>query len=105
MNLQELQKMTVVKLREEAMKFPDIKGASGMKKEQLVSLLCEKLGIVVEKKKAVEPATKFSAKQAIKKFKAMKKEALTKEDFVALSLCRKKIRTQKRHLRRLLKQA
>jgi hypothetical protein len=105
MTLQELQKMTVVKLREEAMKFPDIKGASAMKKDALIALLCEKLGIHVETRKAAAPATKLSAKKMIKELKAKKKEALEKQDYGALALCRKKIRTQKRHLRRLLKPA
>lgn len=105
MTLQELQKMTVVKLREEAIKFPDIKGASAMKKDQLIALLCEKLGIEPEKKKAAAPATKLSVKKTIKELKAMKKEVLAKQDYGALALCRRKIRTQKRHLRRLLKQA
>jgi RAB protein geranylgeranyltransferase component A len=43
MNYQDLEKMTVVKLREEASKLEDVKGVSGMKKEELIHLLCEKL--------------------------------------------------------------
>ena len=45
MDLKELEKMTVVKLREEAAKYEDVKGAIGMSKEQLIDLLCGKLGI------------------------------------------------------------
>jgi hypothetical protein len=105
MTLQELQKMTVVKLREEAMKHPDVTGASGMKKDQLIALLAEKLGIETEKKKAAIPATKFSIKKSLKDLKAMKQEAIEKQDKNAVSLCRKKIRTQRRHLRKMLKRA
>lgn len=104
MTLEELKKMTVVKLREEAMKYPDVKGASGMKKDELISLLCEKLGIESEEKKTVAPATKLSIKQHLKELKSRKQEAITKKDKAAVALARNKIRTQKRHLRRILKQ-
>jgi cell division protein FtsX len=104
MTLQELKKMTVVKLREEAMKYPDVKGASAMKKDELIALLCEKLGIEVETKKAAVPATKVTVKEALKKLKAAKQEAHEKQDYSGVSLCRRKIRTQKRHLRRLMRQ-
>ena len=104
MTLQELKKMTVAKLREEAMKYPDVVGASSMKKDDLVALLCEKLGIATEEKKATVPATKLTIKQQIKELKHLKQEAIAKKDKAAVLLCRQKIRTQKRHLRRILKQ-
>lgn len=104
MTLQELKKMTVVKLREEAMKYPDVKGASAMKKDDLIALLCEKLGIEPDKKKIVPPATKLSIKQQIKELKNMKQEAIARKDKAEVALYRQKIRTQKRHLRRILKQ-
>lgn len=104
MTLQELKKMTVVKLREEAMKYPDVKGASAMKKDDLIALLCEKLGIEPEEKKIVPPATKLSIKQQIKELKNMKQEAIARKDKAEAALYRQKIRTKKRHLRRILKQ-
>lgn len=104
MTLQELKKLTVIKLREEAMKYPDVKGTSGMKKDELIALLCEKLGIEPEKKKAAVPATKLSTKQLIKELKNLKQEAIAKKDKAAVELYRQKIRTQRRHLRRILRQ-
>lgn len=104
MTLEELQKMTVIKLREEAMKFPDVKGASGMKKDDLIALLCEKLDIKTKEKKPAAPATKLSTKQQLKELKILKQEAIAKKDRAAVTLYRQKIRTQKRHLRRILKQ-
>lgn len=105
MTLEELRKMTVVKLREEAMKYPDVKGTSGMKKDQLVALLAEKLGIETEEHEAPAPATKLSVKKKIKELKQLKREAIEKNDRAMVSLCRQKIRTQKRHLRKILGQS
>ena len=45
MEYKELEKMTVVKLREEAAKFEDVKGTHGMPKDQLLDILCEKYKI------------------------------------------------------------
>jgi cell division protein FtsX len=105
MTLEELRKLTVVKLREEAMKFPDVKGVSALKKDQLVELLCEKLGIEQEKKPAAVPKTKILEKRAIKELKALKQEAIAKKDYKTVMLCRRKIRTHKRHLRKLIREA
>jgi len=45
MEYKELEKMTVVKLREEAAKFEDIVGTHGMHKDQLLDILCQKYNI------------------------------------------------------------
>jgi protein-arginine kinase activator protein McsA len=100
--LPELRKMTVVKLREEAMKFPDVKGVSAMKKDQLIDLLCKKLGIEKKKKRIIPPKDKLAVKKTIRELKVLKQEALAKKDYEMAMLCRRKIRTQKRHLRKLL---
>ena len=50
MELKDLEKMTVTKLREEVGKFEDVKGVSGMKKDQLIDVMCEKLEIHRPKK-------------------------------------------------------
>lgn len=100
--LPELRKMTVVKLREEALKFPDVKGVSAMKKDQLIDLLCKKLGIEKKKKRIIPAKDKFAVKKTIRELKVLKQEALVKKDYEMAMLCRRKIRTQKRHLRKLL---
>ena len=42
MDLHELEKKTVNDLRDMAAKYEDIKGVSGLKKDQLLEILCEK---------------------------------------------------------------
>lgn len=105
MTLEELEKMTVVKLREEAMKFPDVKGVSAMKKEQLIDLLCEKLGVEKRKRPVAAPPVKQDIKKKIRELRALKHEAMEKKDYETAFLLRKKIRTQKKKLRKLLKSA
>ena len=41
MEINDLEKMTVTKLREEVGKFDDVKGVSGMKKDQLIDIIVE----------------------------------------------------------------
>jgi hypothetical protein len=45
MEWKDLEKMTVLKLREEALKFPQIKNVHGKNKEQLMDEVAEALGI------------------------------------------------------------
>ena len=45
MEWKDLEKMTVLKLREEALKFPEIKNVHGKNKEQLLAEVADVLGI------------------------------------------------------------
>ena len=45
MEWRDLEKMTVLKLREEALKFPQIKGVHGKHKEDLMEEIAQALGI------------------------------------------------------------
>ena len=45
MEWRDLEKMTVLKLREEALKFPEIQGVHGKNKEQLMDEIANLLGI------------------------------------------------------------
>ncbi len=45
MEWKDLEKMTVLKLREEALKFPQIEGVHGKNKEQLMDEIAKALGI------------------------------------------------------------
>ena len=45
MEWRDLEKLTVLKLREEALKFPQIKGVHGKNKEQLMDEIADALGI------------------------------------------------------------
>jgi len=66
MEYKELIKMTVPHLREEAKKL-DLKGTSGMKKEELIDVIMEKLGIEAPKKKSKEKRAAALGKKTIKK--------------------------------------
>ena len=60
---QEILKMTVPKLREEAMKIENISGVHGMNKSTLIEVLFEVNGIEIEKKrKAVDKQAKVKVK-------------------------------------------
>ena len=45
MDLHEIEHKTVNDLREMAKEYDDIEGASGLKKQELLEILCGKLGI------------------------------------------------------------
>ena len=45
MELRDLEKMTVLKLREEALKYPQIQGVHGKQKEQLLEEIAKALGL------------------------------------------------------------
>ena len=86
-----LDKMTVVELREAAKnEIPDITGVSGMKKDQLLTIMKEARGIVDE-----APAKKMKAKKA--KIAGPKKEMSVKamkEELVRLRAERASIRNE-----------
>jgi protein-arginine kinase activator protein McsA len=96
--------MTVAKLREEAQKFPDVKGITAMRKEELIELLCEKLGIQPERKTAA-PADKGALKKRIREYKVKRNEALAQKDYKEAALYRRRIHSYKRRLRRAIKEA
>ncbi len=105
MTLQELQKMTVVKLRQEAMQHGGIAGVSGMSKAQLVEALAGFLGIDT-KTPARAAQMKISGdkavlKKEIRSLKDTRDEALAVNDANSLNRARLDIKKRKRALRRL----
>jgi excinuclease UvrABC helicase subunit UvrB len=101
MNFEELKKMTIVKLREKAQEFPDVKGTSGMKKNELIDLLCEKLNIEKVVKAVKVPANKQELKKRIQELKTKKEEALSQKDYKAAAILRRRIHVYKHHLRKM----
>ena len=105
MTLQELQKMTVVKLRQEAMQRGGISGVSGMSKSELVEALADQLGIDMEAPARLVSATisgdKAILKSEIRTLKTARDEALADGDASALDRARTDIKRRKRALRRL----
>jgi uncharacterized membrane protein len=109
-----LQKLTRTKLIEEAKKYPDITGAHGMTKEQLVEALSDVKkaagewveAVEEEKKKPVEKLEKTTVdktalKRQIKILKKQREEALASGDSKALAQARAGINRLKGRLRRM----
>ena len=104
MELKDLLKMTVVKLREEAHKFEDIKGAIGMTKEQLIDILCDKHGI--PKKKALPKGIgRHALKEKIRKMRARRDEVLGTGDRKKIVLHRRRLKSLRRRLRKVIELA
>lgn len=109
MELRDLQKMTVVKLREEALNMGGFTGVHGMKKQELIEALAPKFGIDLEAAvKAVREkfaGDKSAMKREIQNLKAQRDMALEEHDLAAVAVARKGIKTYKRALRRMAKAA
>ena len=104
MELNDLAKMTVVKLREEAHKFEDIKGAIGMTKEQLIDVLCDKYNIV--KKKALPKGIgRHALKEKIRKMAAQRDTILSAGDTKKTAIYRRRIKSLRRRLRKVIEKA
>jgi len=105
MELRDLQKMTVVKLREEGLKHSSINGVYAMDKGQLIEALAEVYGIDIEAatRAAREQvaANKSSLKQEIRTFKGQRDVALTAHEAAQVKQLRLHIKKHKRLLRRL----
>lgn len=102
MDAKTLNKMTVVKLREEALKFGDIAGVHGMNKAQLLEALREKYGIVEEHSESeLLSERKHAIKQKIKHLKAEKAQALAEKDTEKTALLQRRLRRQRRVLKKV----
>lgn len=105
MDYHEIQKMTAVKLREViGEKYPDMSGLSAKKKDELVEILADKLGIDRHAHAAVG-IDKTSIKQRIRALKKERDEALAARDSGRATEIRHAIHKQKHILRRAVKQA
>ena len=111
MQKKDLEKMTVPRLREEALKHKDkiTTAIHSMKKDELVKALMEVLGIEEEqnevikpkKKKKIKTVSKESLKKEMIVFKKEKEEALEGKDKIKVKRLRRKIKTLKRKMKRI----
>ena len=105
MELRNLQKMTVVKLREEGLKQSSIAGVYAMNKAQLIEALAAIYGIDIEAAtraaRAQFAADKSTLKQEIRAFKGQRDAALSAHDATQVKQLRLHIKKRKRILRRL----
>ncbi len=102
-----LHKLTVTRLREEAMeKFHDrLKGVHGMRKEELLAAMCKLMGIHIDvehhRANLAKKINYEELKTRLGKLKAQRIEALENKAKAQLIQVRKKIKKVKRTLRRL----
>ncbi len=99
MDYHELQKQTVVKLREMAQEYEDITGAVGKTKEELVDILADKLGIEKPHLEIVG-IDKAKIKARIKALKVERDKALEAKDRAELKGVRRKIHKLRHTLRK-----
>jgi hypothetical protein len=109
MELRDLQRLTVVKLREEALKHEGIAGVHGMQKDELIAALAPIYGIDLEAAAKASrerfAVNKSTLKQEIRSLKAQRDTALTEHDAAHLKQARQDIKKRKRTLRRLARQS
>jgi len=105
MELRDLQRMTVVKLREEGLKHSSITGVYAMDKGQLIRALAEVYGIDLEAAARMSreqfAADKSTLKREIRALKQQRDTALSTRDTAQVPQIRLNIKKHKRALRRL----
>lgn len=101
MDIKELRKMTVPKLRERAKQVTDLQGVGGMEKEALIEAIAKAEGISYEAPPK-DTATISSVKQEIRALRKQKGEILSaSRDPIQLERLRDKIKKLKRLTRKL----
>lgn len=105
MDIKELRKMTLPKLKERAKQVTDLQGVMGMEKEALIEAIAKAEGISYEAPPK-DVSTISSIKQEIRGLKKQKEEILASaKDDIKLERIRRKIKRLKRLTRRLAHQA
>ena len=100
MSREELQKLTVTKLKEVAKEYPEITGATGMKKADIIVAILKARGESV--KTAKKDAVHISEiKKNIRTLKQEREEAFAEKDSKKLSQIRTQIKKLKRQTRQL----
>ena len=108
MDYHALENMTVVQLREEAKKH-DFKGVTGMKKDELITVIAEKLGLEKpavkpkkkKKKSGAAPLGKDALKKKIGELRSAQEKARADNDKKKNELYRRRIHSLKRRMRKI----
>jgi hypothetical protein len=103
MDWKDLEKMTVLKLREEALKYPQIEGVHGKHKEQLMDEIAHALGIEKPHARFSESIvhTKADLKHKIHDLKAERERLLAAHDHEKLHEIRREMHELKHTIRKL----
>jgi uncharacterized membrane protein YjjP (DUF1212 family) len=103
MEWRDLEKMTVLKLREEALRFPHIEGVHGKNKEQLMDEIARALGIEKPHLQFTEKIvhTKADLKHKIHELKAERDKLLQEHDYKKLHDVRREMHELKHTIRKI----
>ena len=103
MEWRDLEKMTVLKLREEALKFPQIEGVHGKNKEQLMDEIANALGIEKPHAHFTEQIvhTKSDLKHKIDELKTERDKLLQAHDHKKLHDVRRQMHELKHTIRNI----
>jgi hypothetical protein len=103
MEWKDLEKMTIVKLREEALKFPQIESVHGKGKEQLMDELAQIMGIRRPLNHFSETIihTKSDLKHRIHELKAERDRVLAARDHARLHDVRREMHALKHQIRKI----
>ena len=103
MDYHELQKTRVADLREMMKEhLPEVEGVIGLKKDELVTQLANKLGIEQPHKHVAAGLGKRAIKAEIRELKVKRQAALEAKDADELKKYRRQIHRRKRRLRRMM---
>ena len=103
MDFHELQKTRVADLRDMMKEhLPEVQGVIGLKKEELIDQLADKLGIEKPHKHVAAGLGKSAIKAEIRELKVKRQAALEAGDHAELKKYRRKIHRRKRRLRRMM---
>ena len=107
MDYHALENMTVVQLREEAKKH-DFKGVTGMKKDELITVIADKLSLEKpaakpkkKKKSGAAPLGKDALRKKIAELRSEREKARTDNNKEKNELFRKRIHLLKRRMRKI----
>ena len=103
MEWKDLEKMTVLKLREEALKFPEIEGVHGKNKEQLMDELAKAMAIEKPHVHFAEKIvhTKSDLKHKIQELKSERDKLLHAQNYDKLHDVRREMHKLKHEIRKL----
>ena len=103
MDWKDLEKMTVLKLREEALKYPQIEGVHGKHKEQLMDEIAKALGIEKPHAHFTETIvhTKSDLKQKIQELKTEREKLIQMHDHKKLHEVRRELHELKHTIRKI----
>jgi protein-arginine kinase activator protein McsA len=103
MDWKDLEKMTVLKLREEALKYPQIEGVHGKNKEQLMDEIANVLGIEKPHAHFSETVvhTKSDLKHKIRELKIEREKLLEEQDYQKLHAVRRELHDLKHTIRKI----